>query len=86
MRILVDVMSGDNAPLEIIKGAIDAANEYKEHEIMIVGDENVISDVVVKNELVLGDILIRHAPDVINMEDRALAVPRKARILDEYRT
>ena len=79
MRILVDVMSGDNAPLEIIKGAIDAANEYKEHEIMIVGDENVISDVVVKNELVLGDILIRHAPEVINMEDRALAVVREKR-------
>ena len=79
MRILVDVMSGDNAPLELIKGAIEAANEYKEHEIMIIGDENVISDVVVKNELVLGDILIRHAPEVINMEDRALAVVREKR-------
>ena len=79
MRVLVDVMSGDNAPLELIKGAIEAANEYKEHEIMIIGDENVISDVVVKNELVLGDILIRHAPDVINMEDRALAVVREKR-------
>ena len=31
MRVLVDVMSGDNAPLELIKGAIEAANEYKEH-------------------------------------------------------
>ena len=79
MRILVDVMSGDNAPLELIKGAIEASNEYKEHEIMIVGDENVISDVVVKNELTLGDILIRHAPDVINMEDRALSVVREKR-------
>ena len=79
MRILVDVMSGDNAPLELIKGAIDASVEYKDHEIVIIGDENVISDVVVKNELSLGDILIRHAPDVINMEDRALAVVREKR-------
>ena len=77
MRILVDVMSGDNAPLELIKGAIAASVEYKDHEIVIIGDENVISDVVVKNELALGDILIRHAPDVINMEDRALAVVRE---------
>ncbi len=77
MRILVDVMSGDNAPLELIKGAIDASLEYKDHEIVIIGDENVISDVVVKNELALGDILIRHASDVINMEDRALAVVRE---------
>ena len=79
MRILVDVMSGDNAPLELIKGAIDASLEYKDHEIVIIGDENVISDVVVKNELTLGDILIRHATDVINMEDRALAVVREKR-------
>ena len=79
MRILVDVMSGDNAPLELIKGAIDASLEYKDHEIVIIGDENVISDVVVQNELSLGDILIRHAPDVINMEDRALAVVREKR-------
>ncbi len=79
MRILVDVMSGDNAPLELIKGAIDASLEYKDHEIVIIGDENVISDVVVQNELSLGDILIHHAPDVINMEDRALAVVREKR-------
>ncbi len=72
-------MSGDNAPLELIKGAIDAAIQYSEHEIVIIGDENVISDTVVKNELQLGKITIRHAPDVINMEDRALAVVREKR-------
>ena len=32
MRILVDVMSGDNAPLEMLKGVSLAAQEYKEHE------------------------------------------------------
>ena len=79
MRVLVDVMSGDNAPLELIKGAIDAANEYKDHEIVIIGDENVISDTVIQNELQLGNITIQHAPDVINMEDRALAVVREKR-------
>lgn len=79
MKVLVDVMSGDNAPLELIKGAIDASVEYKEHEIIIIGDENVISDTVVQNELQLGSIKIHHAPDVINMEDRALAVVREKR-------
>ena len=79
MKVLVDVMSGDNAPLELIKGAIDASIEYKDHEIVIIGDENVISDTVVQNELQLGNITIRHAPDVINMEDRALAVVREKR-------
>ena len=77
MRILVDVMSGDNAPLEIIKGAIAAANEYTDHKIVIVGDENVISDTVVQNELSLGNIEIKHAPGVISMEDRPLAIVRE---------
>lgn len=79
MKISVDVMSGDNAPLELIKGAIQAATEYKEHEIVIVGDENVISDMVVQNGLSLGNIVIKHATDVINMEDRPLAVVREKR-------
>ena len=79
MKVLVDVMSGDNAPLELIKGAIEASLQYTEHEIVIIGDENVISDTVVQNELELGKITIRHAPDVINMEDRALAVVREKR-------
>ena len=79
MKILVDVMSGDNAPLELLKGAIDAANEYTEHEIIIVGDENIISDIVVQNELDLKNLSIMHAPDVITMEDRALSVVREKR-------
>lgn len=70
-------MSGDNAPLEIIKGAIAAAEDFTDDEIVIIGDENIISDVVVKNELQLGSIIIQHARDVINMEDRALAVVRE---------
>ena len=40
MKILVDAMSGDNAPLEVIKGAVLAANEYSDHTIILVGDEN----------------------------------------------
>lgn len=77
MKILIDVMSGDNAPLELIKGAIMAENEYQGHEFVIIGDENVIADVVVKNEFNLGSIKIQHAPAVINMEDRPLSVVRE---------
>ena len=51
MRILVDVMSGDNAPLEMLKGVSLAAKEYKEHEILIVGDQNEISHIAITNEI-----------------------------------
>lgn len=78
MKILVDVMSGDNAPLELIKGATAAAEEFTE-EIVIIGDENVISDVAVKNEIDISNLTIVNAKSVINMEDKPMCVVREKR-------
>ncbi len=69
-------MSGDNAPLEMIKGAEWAKREFRDHKIMLVGDENIISDIAVKNELDISDIEIIHSQTVINMEDNPLSVVR----------
>ena len=76
MRILVDAMSGDNAPLEILKGASLAASEYKEHEIVLVGDQNVISHIAVTNEIDITGIEIIHADAVVTMEDNPICVVR----------
>jgi glycerol-3-phosphate acyltransferase PlsX len=76
MKILVDAMSGDHAPLEILKGASLAAKEYKEHEILLVGDENVISHIAVTNEIDISGIEIIHADAVISMEDNPICVVR----------
>ncbi len=76
MRILIDAMSGDNAPLEILKGVSIAAKEYKDHTLLLVGDENIISDIAVKNEIDLSGIEIIHAQSVITMEDNPLCVVR----------
>lgn len=78
MKILVDVMSGDNAPLEIIKGAVAAHQEYDE-EILIIGDENVISDIAVQNEINLSGIEIINSHSVITMEDKPMCVVREKR-------
>ena len=72
-------MSGDNAPLEILKGASLAKNEYSEHTIMLVGDENVISDIAIKNEIDISGMQIINAPEVISMEDSPLSVVRDKR-------
>ena len=79
MKILIDAMSGDNAPLEILKGAALAAEEFADHTIMLVGDENVISDIAVKNEIDLSGITIIHSDSVITMEDSPLSVVRDKR-------
>ncbi len=76
MRILVDAMSGDNAPLEILKGASLAAKEYREHTILLVGDQNIISHVAVTNEIDIAGIEIIHAESVITMEDSPICVVR----------
>ena len=78
MKILIDVMSGDNAPLEMIKGAQMAAGEF-DAKIAIIGDENVISDVAVKNEINLSGIEIVNATSVITMEDKPMCVVREKR-------
>lgn len=76
MKILIDVMSGDNAPLEMIKGAEMAAREL-DAEIAIIGNENVISDVAVKNDIDLSNIEIVNANSVIDMEDKPMCVVRE---------
>lgn len=76
MKILIDAMSGDNAPLEILKGAELAIKEFSEHTIMLVGDENTISDIAVKNDIDLSGIEIIHSDCVITMEDSPLSVVR----------
>ncbi len=76
VKIIVDVMSGDHAPLEILRGALLAKDEYKE-DIILVGNESVIRQTAEENHLSLDDVTVVHAPTVINMEDRALTVVRE---------
>ena len=52
MKIIVDAFGGDNAPLEIIKGAVDAKNEYGV-DIILVGAEDTIRKVAADNQIKL---------------------------------
>ena len=45
MNILLDVMGGDNAPDEFIKGAIETINELdKDTKITMLGNEEIIKE------------------------------------------
>ena len=78
MKILIDAMSGDNAPLEMLKGAEMAVSEFN-HDIALIGDENIISDIAIKNEINLSGIEIINAKSVIDMEDKPMCVVREKR-------
>lgn len=50
VRIVVDAMGGDNAPLEIVKGALLAAEEKKDAiRVILTGDEKQIREII-RNE------------------------------------
>lgn len=76
MRVIVDAFGGDNAPLEIIKGAAEAAAEYKV-EIFLAGREAEIRRVAGENGISLEGIAIVDAPDVIGMEDEPKSILRE---------
>lgn len=69
MRIAIDAFGGDNAPLEIVKGAAAASLEYKV-DITLTGNEKVIKKIIEENDLkFFGELKIVHTVDVIDMHD-----------------
>lgn len=73
MKIIVDAFGGDNAPLEIIKGAMLAVDEYNV-DIILVGNKNKISECVEKNNISLKNTEIVDAECEISMCDDAKSV------------
>ena len=76
MRIIVDAFGGDNAPLEILKGAAMAVAEYG-CEIVLTGDEETIRRVAEENGISLDKMEIEHASDVMTMEDHPKSILRE---------
>lgn len=51
MNIVIDAFGGDNAPLEVIKGSIDAQKDFGV-DVTLVGDEEKIKNVHRKTDLI----------------------------------
>lgn len=73
MNIIVDAFGGDNAPLEIIKGCVDAVSEYG-ISVTLTGDEKKIKRIFSENSLSEDNIYIYNCSQVITMEDSADSV------------
>ena len=77
-RIALDAMGGDHAPEEIIKGALDAAAQRV--HILLVGQEAVLRQHLAKlTGSIPANIEIVEAPEVVGMDDNALAPLRRKR-------
>ena len=75
MRIIVDVMGGDNAPLEILKGTYAASQEYSA-SFILVGDREKIEYIAEENGFDIRRFEIVDTKTVITMEDDPLCVVR----------
>lgn len=79
LRVAVDAMGGDNAPVEIIKGVFDAIRQAGDLQVLLVGREDAIRQCIGR-EKCPSRVAIVHADEVIgNNEDPGLAIRRKKR-------
>ncbi len=77
MKIIVDGMGGDNAPVEIVKGCINAIEKY-DVKLIIVGQKEKIEKELKLYNYNRDKIEIMDAEDIItNHDDPALAIRRK---------
>lgn len=69
MRIALDAMGGDNAPKEIVAGAIKAVQAFPDIEILLVGDEKRINSYLTDKTRI----------SVLHTEEQILATDEPAR-------
>lgn len=77
-KVALDAMGGDNAPVEIVKGAVDAVSSRKDIKVFLVGQEDVVKEELAKYSYPADQIEVVHAPEVIEMaEAPVVAIRRK---------
>ena len=75
MDIIIDAMGGDNAPGEIVKGAVQASRKYQS-KLILVGDKPKIEQCLKEEKTDARILDIVHTETVITMEDDPLVVVR----------
>ena len=77
MKIIVDMMGGDNAPLAVLEGAAQAVKEYG-ITVVGVGDEALVRKTAQENSIPLDGIELVNCTEVIDMCDEpARAIRQK---------
>ncbi len=72
MKLIIDCMSGDNAPLAMLKGAVDARRELGGY-YLLVGNRPVLEVLAAEHKLDLSGMDFLHTEGVITMEDDSMA-------------
>ena len=79
MKIALDAMGGDHAPAAVVEGAVLAAKEYKDIQIILVGIQDKIERELRKYRPLPEGISVVHSSEVIEMDEPAATSMRKKR-------
>lgn len=73
MKIAIDAMGGDHAPKEAVLGAVEAVKDFKDIEILLVGDEQQINQYLTPHER----ISVLHTNEQILATDEPVRAVRR---------
>lgn len=76
INVAVDAMGGDNAPVEIIKGAAQAVQQSERIKVFLVGKEEVIQKELANYSLLQEQVEIVNATEVIETAEPPVAAIR----------
>lgn len=77
IKVAVDAMGGDNAPGEIVKGAIDAVATRSDIKVLLVGQQDVIAEELGKYTYPKEQVEIVNADEVIETAEPPVMAIRK---------
>lgn len=77
VKVAVDAMGGDNAPQEIVKGAVEAVNESSKVKVYLVGVKDALEKELSAYTYPKEQIEVVHASEVIEMAEAPVMAIRK---------
>jgi glycerol-3-phosphate acyltransferase PlsX len=77
IRIAVDGMGGDYAPGVVVDGAVLAANDFSDLEILLVGQPDALKRELNRHKVFGGKIVIEPASEVVGMGDSPVQAIRR---------
>lgn len=77
IRVAVDGMGGDYAPQVVVEGAVQAANDFSDLEIILVGQQDALKRELNRHKVLGGKIVLHEASEIVGMGDSPVAAIKK---------
>lgn len=79
LKIVIDAMGGDNAPAEIVKGALDALKEREDFKLVFTGDKALVNAELSKYQYDLSRVQVVGCSEVITNDESPTSAVRAKR-------